>query len=189
MAAPGRQKSSPSTALLLTFSLIVACIIRSAYAATCYQNLSQKEYPSCMQLEPNFVLYWKTTADGNLVFATDIDGLMEWVSVGVSEAGLRGADYTVAIRGSQAGAWIIGDYFSLDGLSTPQLDLEQNVDLLGATMTGGSGCIYVVLTSIHVALPGQVVPLWQSRNVCVHARRVAQCANMHMHCPQLDSRC
>ncbi len=91
-----------------------------------------------MQLEPNFVLYWKNTADSNLVFAADADGLLEWVAVGVSEAGLRGADYTVAIRGTQGGTWIIGDYFSIDGVTVPQLDLEQNVDLLGENQRDGT---------------------------------------------------
>lgn len=89
------------------------------------------QFPSCQQLEPNIVVHWTTDDNANLVVAVDADGWLGWFAIGVSEAGPKGADWTVVIRGAQAQTWVIGDYFVLDGVSAPTYDLEQNVAVRG----------------------------------------------------------
>lgn len=137
---------------------IAATALRTVSAIGCYRTLTKAEYPFCVQLDPGLVLMYKTTADGNLVLAADVDGWAAWIAVGVSEAGLKGVDYTVLIRGVQAQTWVTGDYFSLNATMIPTLDDEQNAELLVA--------------------PVQV--RWFMRHVCVHFRmHVLHAAHLH----------
>lgn len=94
----GKQKAMMLTALLL--------LLPSAKAAvSCYRagSVTKAEYPFCrMMTSDNFALMWKTV-DNTITFAVDMDGLVGWLSLGWSEAGRKGVDTGVLIRGTSAG--------------------------------------------------------------------------------------
>ncbi|KAG2501906.1 hypothetical protein HYH03_000404 [Edaphochlamys debaryana] len=118
MARPGTLTSERFLSLIV---LALGVFAPAARAASCYKYVSQKNYPACIQLEPGLVLHWRTTNaddDANtplIEFVADADGYLNWLAIGVSEAGFKGVDYNVAI---QSGAtWIMGDFFTLDGVT------------------------------------------------------------------------
>eukprot|EP00198_Chlamydomonas_reinhardtii_P008774 XP_001698111.1 monooxygenase, DBH-like protein [Chlamydomonas reinhardtii] len=78
-------------------------------AAKCYQYLSQQDYPTCLQLDSNLVLHYRTVMDDGvetLELAPDGDGYMSWVSIGISDVGMNGVDMNVIIRATEGYNWI-----------------------------------------------------------------------------------
>ncbi|EFJ52740.1 protein monooxygenase [Volvox carteri f. nagariensis] len=98
----------------------------SANAASCYQFLTKDDYPSCLQLDANLVLYWKIIDNQTLELAADGDGYMDWIAIGISEAGMKGVDYSVSYLPTQGSSWLVGDYYTTGDL-TPTYDEEQNI--------------------------------------------------------------
>lgn len=78
-------------------------LLHLSQAATCYKSFNKQAFPNCLQVHPAFVVHWNANANtSKITFATDGDGYMSWFGVGVSEAGLKGFDFNIAIRGAQA---------------------------------------------------------------------------------------
>ncbi|PNW82209.1 hypothetical protein CHLRE_06g278103v5 [Chlamydomonas reinhardtii] len=103
-------------------------------AAKCYQYLSQQDYPTCLQLDSNLVLHYRTVMDDGvetLELAPDGDGYMSWVSIGISDVGMNGVDMNVIIRATEGYNWIAADYFTAN-YSMPMLDMEQNAVLVAS---------------------------------------------------------
>ncbi|MEW5297076.1 MAG: hypothetical protein WDW36_000307 [Sanguina aurantia] len=77
----------------------------------------------------NFALHWKTV-DNTITFAIDMDGLIGWLSLSTSEAGRKGVDSGVLIRGNSAGTWLLRDYWAESNIYAPVLDQAQSLTLL-----------------------------------------------------------
>ena len=63
--------------------IVVALLGLAAHhadAAACYRAFKQADYPSCLQLDPSFVVHWRvdntTKKEPSITFATDGDGYM-----------------------------------------------------------------------------------------------------------------
>ncbi|GIL77624.1 hypothetical protein Vretimale_6805 [Volvox reticuliferus] len=97
----------------------------SADAANCYQFMSINDYPNCVQLDSNLVLYWRTTDNQALELVPDGDGYMNWIAIGISEAGMKGVDFNVAYLPTQGSSWLIGDYFT-SNYTEPTYDVQQD---------------------------------------------------------------
>jgi hypothetical protein len=94
----------------LVLSVLAATLLSSGSvnAATCYQFASKVDYPNCIQLDANLVLYWNTLDNQTLKLAADGDGYMKWVAIGISEAGMKGVDFAVASMPNAGSSWVIG---------------------------------------------------------------------------------
>ncbi|KXZ43942.1 hypothetical protein GPECTOR_77g38 [Gonium pectorale] len=121
--------------------LLVCLTLRTAYSAKCHVNFSYSTYPSCAQLSDNVALHWKVES-GYIVWAIDVDGVWDWVSVGVSEGGMMGGDLAVARYDSASASWRASDCWA-NGPATPALDAQQDVSLVSAArqspVSGGNG--------------------------------------------------
>lgn len=85
-------------------------MLQLSEAATCYQSFNKKDFPNCIEVHSAFVVHWNTNPNTSVIkFATDGDGYMAWFGVGISEAGLKGFDLNIAIRGAQAQASLMMD--------------------------------------------------------------------------------
>lgn len=98
-------------------ALLVICLVLIVptvkAAVSCYRpgSVTQAEYPFCSMMAPdNFALHWKTV-DNTITFAIDMDGLIGWLSLSTSEAGRKGVDSGVLIRGNSAG-WSVFSFGS-----------------------------------------------------------------------------
>jgi hypothetical protein len=88
-------------------ALLFLGVLNSVDASSCYRSFSRNDYPSCIQLTPAYVVHWVVNAKADppsITYALDGDGFLSWFGVGVSEAGWRGSDISIAVRsGTGAG--------------------------------------------------------------------------------------
>lgn len=135
-----RRPRSPN--LLLSAALL--CIstlspLPAAHAAACYRNpsVTPSDFPRCKSLSPNVTLAWAISpADGYITLALDIDGVWDWLALGLSEGGMKGADIAVCKHAGN-GMFTVQDMWS-EGFYTPVLDEQQDVVLVSAMQGAGS---------------------------------------------------
>lgn len=115
---------------LAVASCLLAVLAWRGQAAKCWYHRSRDQYSNCIQLDNNLVLYWSVVDNTTLRLAPDGDGLMNWIAIGISEAGYRGVDWNIVIPG-QGLSWFMGDYFTTNASdpSTLALDYEENAVL------------------------------------------------------------
>lgn len=146
--------------------LLIFVALPSSLAGACYRSVTQADYAHCRVLSPSVSLAWNiSTAGGHITFALDVDGVWDWISLGLSEGGMRGADITVC-QSAGNGVFTVQDMWSEDFV-TPVVDASQDVVLV-SSMQGPNSTLAVFRRPLEscdsqdmaVAYDSQQIVIW-----------------------------
>ncbi|KAI9347717.1 PHM/PNGase F domain-containing protein [Obelidium mucronatum] len=131
-------------------TLLVASGISSVLAASCFSNLSSKQFTNCQVIAPTFALHW-TANSSVIVFGVDVDipsNSNSWVGLGVSQmGGMFGADLWILLKNSTTGKYYIQDSFASSTL-TPVADVQQDAFLLTAPPASATNTVFTFMRPI-----------------------------------------